>query len=352
MDYLERYQEFWNWFAENANRFHTIVKDQRNIEQEFFPELAENLSKVRENFFYLVGMYDDDTVELIITVDGAIENIVFAEELINAAPQLLGWRFVALKQATDISDVSINIGNYCFDSNSIQFVPRIEPSYPDDIDLNIVFDSQSGEDSNAISVGVSLFLENYLGELQLATQVDSFTVLNRSELSKEPVPISKLDSYLTWRQAEFVEKYEGVWHDSENDSYAAFEGKLSEKKALIAVLNTDLLDWDRKASHSWIAVLELHFDGEQRNGMPDEETYALLEEIEDKLLAQLVDHEGYLNVGRQTADGVREIYFACKEFRQPSKAFDQIRQVYSEQFEVDYYIYQDKYWRLFDRFGR
>ena len=42
-----------------------------------------------------------------------------------------------------------------------------------------------------------------------------------------------------------------------------------------------------------------------------------------KIVEELKDFEGYLNIGRQTADSVREIYFACKEFRKPSKVFAQ-----------------------------
>ncbi len=84
--------------------------------------------------------------------------------------------------------------------------------------------------------------------------------------------------------------------------------------------------------------------------MPDNETYQLLDEIENELLAELKDHDGYLNIGRQTADGTREIYFACIDFRKPSKVLNEIIKKYSPKHEMNYAIYKDKYWRTFGRF--
>ncbi len=55
---------------------------------------------------------------------------------------------------------------------------------------------------------------------------------------------------------------------------------------------------------------------------------------------------------RQTAKGEREIYFACKDFRKPSKVFYQIQQNHSDNFEINYTIYKDKYWQTFERFNK
>ena len=68
-------------------------------------------------------------------------------------------------------------------------------------------------------------------------------------------------------------------------------------------------------------------------------------------MQELKDVDGYLNIGRQTANGEREIYFACKDFRKPSKIFFKIQTNYSNSFEIDYDIYKDKYWQSFNRFN-
>ena len=119
---------------------------------------------------------------------------------------------------------------------------------------------------------------------------------------------------------------------------------------LLAILNTDLLSWDSKASHPWIAVMKIKYDGKNNNGMPNNSTYHLLNEIEEKVMKELKDSDGYLNVGRQTAESVREVYFACIEFRKPSKILHRIKKEYKDKIDFDFDLYKDKYWQSFDRF--
>ena len=77
------------------------------------------------------------------------------------------------------------------------------------------------------------------------------------------------------------------------------------------------------------------------NGMPNEKDYKLLDNIEEDIMQELKDSDGYLNIGRQTTKGDRDIYFACKDFRKPSNVFFKILQNYSNAFEIEYDIYKD-----------
>ena len=72
--------------------------------------------------------------------------------------------------------------------------------------------------------------------------------------------------------------------------------------------------------------------------------------MEDFLLAELKDSEGYLNVGRETADGVREFYFACKDFRKPPKAAEKLIALYQNKYPISFDMYKDKYWQSFNRY--
>ena len=93
------------------------------------------------------------------------------------------------------------------------------------------------------------------------------------------------------------------------------------------------------------------YDSTNRASMPDEATYTLLNELEDFLIAELPDAEGYLNLGSQTADSQREIYFACQGFRKPSKVLYDLQTRYAAVLDVSYEIYKDKYWQSFERFS-
>ena len=125
--------------------------------------------------------------------------------------------------------------------------------------------------------------------------------------------IEKLKDYLIWREKEFVEKYEGTRHNTENDSYANFEGKKQDGSIVLALINTTLIQWDKKASHPWVFIVAITFDDCNNGGLPDEKTYKLLDKIEEEIIQVLPDSDGYLNIGRETANNKRELFFACKD---------------------------------------
>lgn len=348
---IHSYDEFWNSFDRNAKVFHKVVKGKGNIEKNFFDKLSPKLNELKDGFSYLTGMCDDDTAELVITADGTIKNIVFVEELIQAAPKIDGWKFTALKPALNIKNVSIKMAGYKFNGENLNFYAIDRSGYPDKIDITIVHDDYTEENKSTITNGVYIFLDNYLGELDFAVTIDDLKVIGRNKTEKELIPIEKLKDYLNWRQKEFVEKYEGVRHNTEDDQYSIIEAELEGGNTLIAVINTDLLHWDSKASHPWILSVEIPYDGSNNNGMPGKETYQLLGDIEETISAELEDFEGYLNIGRQTAKNARKIYFACKDFRKPSKVIHNIRSNYAKQVEISYNVYKDKYWQSFNHFN-
>lgn len=342
--------DFWNWFLKNEKEFFKIVKERQNIHQGFFEKLAPKLDKIHNGIYFLTGMLDDNTVELILTPDGAIRNIYAIEELVNAAPKIEDWKITALKPASDIQDIGIDYEGLQFNKDNLRFYPNIHEGYPDEIDLTIIYDDFVEEKRQAIANGVYIFLDNYLGELHSVTLIDNMKIDGSNIISKELIPIEKLKDYLIWREKEFVEKYEGTRYNTENDSYANFEGKKQDGSIVLALINTTLIEWDKKASHPWVFIVSIPFDDCDNGGLPDEKTYKLLDSIEEEIIQILPDSEGYLNIGRETADNKREIFFACKDFRKPTKVADDLIQKYHGIFEISYEIYKDKYWQTFRHF--
>lgn len=348
---IQTYDDFWRWFLENERAFFKTVKSGRNIERGFFNKLSPKLNELKDGFFYLTGMLNDDTAELIFTADGTIKNIVFVEELVNAAPNIPGWTFTASKPPMDIENVRIAMAGNTFDSDTLSFYPNESSDYPDEIDITIVHRDYRENDKASITNGTYIFLDNFIGELNSVTTIDNVKVIGKAQAEKELIPIEKLKDFLKWREKEFIEKYEGSLQDTENAEFSILEAELESGNKLIATINTDILNWDKKASHPWLITVEIPYNGKSNHGMPDDATYQLLTEIEEKILEQLKDVQGYLNIGRQTADNLREVYWACKEFRKPSKVLHQLTKDYPN-IGIRYDIYKDKYWRSLKRFNR
>ncbi|MBA3680236.1 MAG: DUF695 domain-containing protein [Bacteroidetes bacterium] len=343
--------DFWAWFQINQQGFFNTIKNGNNIEKDFFTKLSPKLVVLKEGYYFLSGMYDDNTAELIITPDGTIENIVFVEELIKAAPSIANWKFTALKQELDIKNASIEMSGYSFNSENLSFYSIEHKNYPDEVDIMIVHNDFKEEDKSTLINGTYIFLDNYLGELNSVTTLDNLKVISKEQAEKELIPIDKLKSYLIWREKEFIEKYTGIRYNTKNDSYSSLEAELENGRPLIAIVNATLLEWDRKASHPWILKAEVKYADNANNGMPDSETYELLNKMEDDIMLELRDADGYLNIGRQTADNSREIYFACRDFRKPSLVLHDHLKKYSGKLDMTYEIYKDKYWRSFERFN-
>jgi hypothetical protein len=349
-DPIHSYADFWTWFQQHEKAFHAVVKSRNNVEAEFFAKMAPKLEQLGDGYFYLTGMLDDETVELILTAEGNVRNIVFVEELVLAAPKLADWKFTALKPASNIDSMEIKMADYVFSKDSIHFYSNEQAGYPDQIDITLVHKDYSEENKNVITNGCFIFLDNYIGELHSVTLIDRMNVVNPADATKELIPIEKLNDFLNWREKEFLEKYEGTLYNTDEGSFSVLEAELPNGHPLILVINKALIDWDAKASHPWMANFIIKYDGENNNGMPDKITYEKLNAIEDELLEVLKDYEGHLNIGRQTGDNKREIYFACKDFRKSAKEFDAAAKKYKDKLEIDFDIYKDKYWITHNRF--
>ena len=206
------------------------------------------------------------------------------------------------------------------------------------------------ESGNEIANGTFIFIDNYLGELNFLTQIDNFRIAGKAEAEKELIPIEKLKDYLNWREREFIDKHKGSKIQTNEDSFSLFEATLTNGFPLIATVNTDLLRWNKKASHPWISVLRIEYKGDDESGFPDNEDYEMLNAIEDEMLVDLKPEEGDLNIGRETAEHIREIYFASKDFRKISKILAETTRKYP-QYNITFEIYKDKYWQSFERYG-
>ena len=158
---ISSYGDFWTWFKKNEKTFFNSVKRHTDLEKDFFDHLSPKLAELKDGFFFLTGMYNDNIAELILTPDGNVNNIVFVEELVNAAPTLSNWKFTALKPALDIENVSIKMADFEFNKDSLFFYSNDHKYFPDEIDITIIHRDFNEENRSSIINGTYIFLDNY-----------------------------------------------------------------------------------------------------------------------------------------------------------------------------------------------
>lgn len=343
-------EQFWSWFKDNAAQLYVYLIHKDNIEEKVLLPLGEAIKPVNEEVYFVVGVDKENKVELVFTADGVIKNIPVVEEIVRQAPKVDNWTFTALKSASQMDEMGVNMGDYNFTLDNIQFYVNEHVYYPDLIDICLVYKNYDEDKHSLIQNGCFIFLDNYLGELTFASQIDEVSI-SGGVADKELISLAKLKDYLIWREKEFVEKYQGIRRDTESDAYVALEGVLENEKPLLAVVNSTLMEWDAKPSHPWILRVEIYYEVVNESGMPTAAAQAKMDEFEEEIMTGLIDEDGYLNVGHQTADGLREIFFACKDFRAPVFVLEKLTPNYMQQIEkIDYAIYKDKYWRSLDFF--
>ena len=96
----------------NERTFFKTVKKQKHIDKNFFDKLSPKLDEIKDGFFNVTEMYNDNAVELVLTDEGNIQNIVFVEELVESVPIINGWIFISVKSFLKIEDGNIEMGAY------------------------------------------------------------------------------------------------------------------------------------------------------------------------------------------------------------------------------------------------
>ncbi len=345
---VESISDFWAWFEKDQKNFLNVVKEHKAIEEEFINPVYYKLNQIRKGAYLLVGMLDDHTAEVIFTSEGNLLNFPFINEIVEQAPEITNWQFKAFKPAMDYPDFAVGMGDKSFSTENVFFYADIEEEYADDICIKLTYSEEyTDEEKQFVENGTFIFVENYLGEVKMATQIDEIQFEHHVKSDVELVPIIKLSNYINWREKEFVEKYEGIVHLSEESNYTSLEWE-KDDLALIGIVNSDLLGWDKKASHPWVMVIKIKFDGNKNNGMPTEKTLQSYYAFEDKLAELLLDKEGYVNVGRTTGFGERTIYYANKDYIKPIQIMERMQS--EVDFEYEFEIFKDKYWRSMSHF--
>lgn len=345
---IDKIATFWNWFASQAPSYRELLKANADVEDLIFEPLGEALSHIQKDIFFLLGYKDSGEAELILTADGNIKNMYLIDALIQHAPDLPHWKFIGHKKAMELENLHISIGAMEFNKDTIFFQPIEHENYPDLIDIEIYYTQFDPEEINAVHQGIFIFLDNFIGELNFVKLIDQIIIVEEVPNIENLVPISKLKDYLNWREKEFVENYQEQ-PLPEEFHYSLMSAELQNGAILLAIINTDALQWETKAAFPWIGIITLHFELEEEGQFPNEATQEALEQIENKLCEHLNTAQEAIHIGRQTIQNKREIYFVAKDYNTLAKVFYASQQEH-ESFRLESEIYKDKYWRTFDKF--
>lgn len=331
-----QYKSFWKWFVEQEAVFLEVIKNNDGVVEKFIDVVGPRLKEINPNFNMLTGMSKDGVGELIITPDGALKALPFVDDLVAVAPNLAHWRFISCKPS--MKGIGLDMNGFLLDENTISFIPIYDKEYPDYIHLRFIVKECTPENESDIGNALYLFLDNYLGEEKTMTMIDYLEVKGEEDIEGDVISVTKLSDYLSYREAEFVEKYDSIIRVNEADEYSILESN-GDNGRLIVVVNTTFLNWDQKMSYPWVVKMSIGYEGNE-DGMPSTNDLSMMDEIEDLLL----ETDLLNSVARETGANERTLFFATKDYRNASREVLKTISLFTDKFDIDYTIYRDKYW--------
>jgi hypothetical protein len=197
-------KEFWNWFRSNALKYEQLNIVNAELRDKLLDDFEVQLHKYCDKIYFEIGGSPGEPNELIITAEGDANYFEAVESLINDAPVISNWIFIALKPQltghfeTKWEDIELNTENLYFNPSNnsdksgigiIVYIPRYNHEYEDDY-YN----------------GLFKMLDTVLGEKSFALDVKSVEIkANNNEYSEDnAIQILKIPAYINWYKANRV----------------------------------------------------------------------------------------------------------------------------------------------------
>ena len=163
--------QFWNWFKDKNKAYTFLNSVDGVIKEKLLNDFLEQLSKYCDKIYFEIGGYPDEDQELIITAEGDKDYFEKVEKLIDAAPQIEGWTFIAFKQPmvghfkSKWEDLELNTAD-------MWFLP-LSSENPNDLGIRVYLKNHDLiKDSEYLTPLVFKMLDTILGEKSFAIDID------------------------------------------------------------------------------------------------------------------------------------------------------------------------------------
>jgi hypothetical protein len=193
--------EFWNWFIENQHPYLFIHNENMQDRDDAMENFTKKLHEFNEGLYFLIGGSEGGPQELIITAEGVREYFPKVEELVNAAPEIEGWKILAFKPAMDTS-FGIRMGDMDFSPETLWFMPLKHPDHPEYLGLHIgipEYDEKHNEHYLQIAF---LLIDNLIGEKRSSDEIQYIETGDLPDLPGEKgfYPLTELGNFLEWKK--------------------------------------------------------------------------------------------------------------------------------------------------------
>ena len=166
---MDKTAKFWQWFIDHNEQLVAMGDLEEKERQELCSALQYQLTKYCEGLTYEIGDATANGRTLTFTAEGDTDLFRHVVELVDNAPDLDWWEFVAFKQPMG-TELKVRFDQYLFDTRKMYFQQLECEEEPDMLGLRIAVEGSKPDDED-FQVGVYVTLEALIGEFDCATLI-------------------------------------------------------------------------------------------------------------------------------------------------------------------------------------
>lgn len=166
---MEKKEIFWQWFTDHNEQLVALgdLDDKGRAAME--DALQHELTKYCDGLGFDIGEATANGRTLTFTAEGDTDLFRYVVELVDAAPDLDWWEFVAFKQPMG-TELKVRFDKMLFDTRKMYFEQLECEEEPEMLGLRIAVEGGERQDED-FQVGVYVTLEALMGEFDCATLI-------------------------------------------------------------------------------------------------------------------------------------------------------------------------------------
>ena len=203
MHLLQGYH-FWEWFSAHQSNYLQIGDRDEDEADELLNELLLQLHRYCDQLYFKIGGLDPETNEFIITAEGNPEYFDLAEDLVQMAPKIKGWKFIPLSPPDEELEEIIYYDGLELKPENIWFIPLDNKEEPHKFGVRICLEEYEAAEDEKFFHAVNYLLEKMLGEKGNALDIQYMEVGNLPADTDEGtlLRLEDLPSYIDYRKTQ------------------------------------------------------------------------------------------------------------------------------------------------------
>lgn len=166
---MDKTAKFWQWFIDHNEQLVAMGDLEDKERQELCNALQYQLTKYCDGLSYEIGDATANGRTMTFTAEGDTDLFRYVVELVDNAPDLDWWEFVAFKQPMG-TELKVRFDQYLFDTRKMYFQQLECEEEPEMLGLRIAVEGSKPDDED-FQVGVYVTLEALIGEFDCATLI-------------------------------------------------------------------------------------------------------------------------------------------------------------------------------------